>query len=63
MRRIRLAGECATPSDKGSAAAGDLSLPVTLSEVNGPLPLWLASVDMGTDGARGPDWSAELRNR
>jgi len=50
MRRIRLAGDCAEVSAIGSAGGVDLSLPVTLSDVDWPLPLWLASVDIGIDG-------------
>jgi hypothetical protein len=34
MRRIRLAGDCVLVSANGSAAGVDLSLPVTLSDVD-----------------------------
>jgi len=60
MRRINPAGDCGVISPVGSAGGGVLSLPGILSEVDWPLPLWLASVDIGIDGARRPDWSAEL---
>lgn len=56
MRRISPAGDCGAISGDGSAGGGGLSLPVILSEVNGPLPLWLASVDIGLNR-----WSAPAR--
>jgi len=48
-------------SGNGSAGGVDLSLPVTLSDVDWPLPLWLASVDIGLEWIVPPEWGAELR--
>jgi hypothetical protein len=47
MRRIEADGDWGVSGCDSGAAAG-LILPVLLSVVNGPLPLWLASVDIGT---------------
>jgi len=49
MRRIRLAGDCGELSANGSGGGVGLSLPVTLSDVDWPLLLWLASVDIGIE--------------
>src|ERR1043165_7961774 len=59
MRRISPAGEFAGASDNGSATGGVRNRAGPLSVDSEPLPRWLASVDMGLEGARRPDRSAE----
>jgi len=63
------AADCA-PASASESAAGEggaveasegRNLLVPLSDDCGPVPLWLASVDIGLRGARLREWGAELR--